>query len=105
MCEVNTYGSEKRIDESLLQKTFDRVWIDLEADASEIEEPSTTPLKPRGEELMVKETLEIVRSLHNPFKNIPATRDRHDSYRENDSRSQKHQCKKSEYSESLWSLI
>jgi hypothetical protein len=68
MCEVNTYGSEKRIDESLLQKTFDRVWIDLEADASEIEEPSTTPLEPRKVESMVEEILEIVRSLQRAYQ-------------------------------------
>src|SRR5260221_1105730 len=63
ICEVNEHGSEKQIDESLLQKAFDRVWSDLEADASKIEEPSTAPLKPRDVESMVEGILEIVRSL------------------------------------------
>jgi hypothetical protein len=63
MDEVNTHGCEKAISPSLLQKSFDRVWSDLETDASKIEEPSTTPLKPRKVESMVEEILEIVRSL------------------------------------------
>jgi hypothetical protein len=68
MFEVNAYGSEKRIDESLLQKSFDRVWSDLEVDASEIEEPSTTPLEPRKVESMSKRFLKLCAHFNAPIR-------------------------------------
>ena len=46
MSEVNKLGCEKSISESLLQKSFDRVWADIEKDVSKIKKPNTAlPVK------------------------------------------------------------
>jgi hypothetical protein len=63
MSEVNEHLGEKRISESLLQKSFDRVWDDLDEDASKIKEPITALPAKRKPESMIEEILEIVRSL------------------------------------------
>jgi hypothetical protein len=67
MSEVNGQLGEKRISESLLQKCFDRVWDDLEEDASKIKQSSTALPAKREAESMIEEILELVRSLVRGF--------------------------------------
>jgi hypothetical protein len=60
--EVNQYGASTKIDESVLTKTFDRVWPDVENDLSKVTKRNL-PNPRRDQRDMVKEILMIVRSI------------------------------------------
>jgi hypothetical protein len=64
VCEVNEHGCDKPIPDSLLQKTFNRVWPDIEKDVAEIKQPLPLYLPPkRTLESMTEEILELMRAV------------------------------------------
>jgi TIR domain len=63
MKEVNRRGCSFSIEERVLERTFERVWSEIEAEVSKIKVPAVPLKKTRDSREMIEEILTIVRSL------------------------------------------
>jgi hypothetical protein len=74
MKEVNRRGCLVSIEERVLERTFERVWPEIEAEVSKIKVPAVPQKKTRESREMIEEILTIVRSLQRAYQeeNDPA---------------------------------
>ena len=63
MKAVNQFGASHEIDESRLPRAFDRVWLDIEKDLSNVIKPPDVVKPEPNYNKMIEEILTIVRSL------------------------------------------